>query len=52
MTDIVDEKWDQFLRELIGPIVIGAVSHDGRHSVGVVERTHEMVGAGFACTIW
>lgn len=52
MADVVDEERNQFLRELVGPVVVGAVGHDSRHSVGVMEGTHEMVGAGLAGTVW
>ena len=43
MTDIVDEQRNQLLRELIWSVVVGAVGHDGWHSVCVVESTDEMV---------
>ena len=46
MTDVVDEEGYQFLGELVRPIVIGAVGHNRRHPVGVVEGAHEMVAAG------
>ena len=46
MTDVVDEKWNQLLGELIRTIVVRAVGHDGRHAVGIVESTDEMVGTG------
>ena len=44
MTDVVDEERNQLLWELVWTIVVGTVGHDGRHSVGVVESTHEVVG--------
>ena len=44
MADVVDEERNQLLWELIWTIVVGAVGHDGRHSVSVVESTHEVVG--------
>ena len=43
MTDVVDEKWNQLFRELIGAIVVGAVGHDGGHAIGVVISSHEVV---------
>ena len=48
MTDIVDEEGYKFLGELVRPIVIGAVGHDGRHAVSVMIGTDEMVTARFA----
>ena len=44
---VVDEQWDEFLRELVRPVVVRAVCHHGRHAVCVVESTDEMVGACF-----
>ena len=41
--DVVDKQRDELLRELVRPIVVGAVRDDGGHSIGVVERPHEMV---------
>lgn len=43
VTDVVDEQRDQFFRELVWTIVVGAVGHDGGHSVCVVVGAHEMV---------
>ena len=43
MADIVDEQRDEFLGELIWTVVVRAVGHDSRHSVCVVEGTHEVV---------
>ena len=43
MADVVYEQRYQLLRELIRTIVVGAVGHDGRHAVCVVEGTNEMV---------
>ena len=48
VADVVDEEGYQLLRKLIRPVVIGAVSHDGRHTVGVMVGTDEMVAARFA----
>ena len=44
MADIIDEQRNQFLRELIGAVIIRAVSHHDRHTIGIVEGTHEVVG--------
>jgi len=43
LADVVDKQRDELLRELIRPIVVGTVRDDGGHSVGVMERAHEMV---------
>ena len=45
MTDVVDEERDELLRELVRAIVVGAVGHDGRHSVCVVESAYKVVAA-------
>ena len=44
MADIVDEQRNQLFGELVRTVVVGAVRHDGRHTVGVMERAHKMVG--------
>ena len=44
VTDIVDEKRYQLLRELVGAVVVRAVRHYRRHAVSVMESPHEMVG--------
>ena len=51
VADVVDEQRNQLFGELVGAVVVGAVRHDGRHAVGVVERTDEVVGAGLGCGI-
>ena len=43
MTDVVDEQRNQLLRELVWAVVVRAVSHDGRHTVCIVESTNEVV---------
>ena len=45
VADVVDEERDELLGELVRTVVVGAVRHDGRHAVGIVERANEMVGA-------
>ena len=52
MADVIDEERDKFLWELIGTIVIGAVGHNSRHAVGIMEGTHEVIAASLTCTIW
>ena len=47
VADIVDEQRNQLFRELVGTVVVGTVGYDGRHAVGVVESTDEVVAAGF-----
>ncbi len=51
MTDIVDEKRYQFFRKLIRAVVVGAVGHDGRHSIRVMKGTDKMVARCLACRI-
>ena len=45
MADIVDEQRDELLGELIWTVVVRAVGHDCRHTICVVEGTHEVVAA-------
>ena len=51
VTDVVDEKRNQLFGELVRTVVVGAVRHDGRHAVSVMERTHKVVGTGLTCGI-
>ena len=51
VTDVVDEQRYQLLGELVWPVVVGTVSHHGRHAVGVVERAHEVVAACFGSAV-
>ena len=51
VTDVVDEERDELLGELVRTVVVGAVRHDGRHAVSVMERTHKVVGTGLTCGI-
>ena len=46
VADVVDEERNQLFGELVRTVVVGAVRHDGRHAVGVVERANEVVGTG------
>lgn len=48
VTDVVDEQRNQLLRELIRPVVVRTVRHDGRHAVRVVECPHKVVTARLA----
>ena len=43
VADVVDKKRDELFGELVRTVVVGAVRHDGRHAVGVVECAYEMV---------
>ena len=52
MTDVVDEQRNQLLWELVWTIVVGAVGHDGRHTVCIVESTNEVVRACLGCRLW
>ena len=47
MADVVDEERNEFFGKLIRAVVVGAVRHDGRHAVGVVESAHKVVARGF-----
>ena len=40
---VVDEKRDQLLRKLVRSVVVRAVGNYRRHTVGVMERPHEVV---------
>jgi len=51
VTDVVDEKRDELFGELVRTIVVGAVRHDGRHAVGIVERAHEVIGTSLRSRI-
>ncbi len=46
-----DHERDQFFRELVGAVVVGAARHDDVLAKGVVAGEGEKVGAGFACGI-
>ena len=46
-----DKEWNEFLRELVGSIVIRAVGHDSRHAVCVMEGTHKVVATGLGCRV-
>ena len=48
VTNVVDEQRNQLLRELIRPVVVRTVRHDGRHAVRVVKRPHKVVAARLA----
>ena len=45
--DVVDEKRDQLLRELVRTVVVRAVGNQRRHAIRVVVGPHEVVGRGF-----
>lgn len=45
VTDVIDKQRNELFGELIRTIVVGTVGHDGRHAIGVVEGTHEVVAA-------
>jgi len=49
---IVDEEGYQFLRELVRSVVVGAVGHDRRHTVGVVVGTDKVVGGCLRRAVW
>ena len=55
MADVVDEERYQLLGELVRAVVVGTVGYDGRHPVGIVEGSHEVVARGFRSrigTVW
>ena len=43
MTDIIDKQRNKLLRELIRTIVIGAIRHNRRHAVRIMECTYKMI---------
>ena len=43
MADVVDEERYELFWELVRAIVVRAVGHDGRHAIGIVESTYEVV---------
>ena len=43
VADVVDEKRDELFGELVRAVVVRAIRHDGRHTVGVVEGADEVV---------
>ena len=43
MTDIIDEQRNPLLRELIRTIIIGAVCHNGRHTISIMKSPHKMI---------
>ena len=51
VANVVDEQRYQFLRELIGTVVVRAVGHNDRHAVGVVECSDKMVARCLRCRI-
>ena len=51
MAYVVDEERDELLWELVRTIVVGAVGHDGRHAVSIVESTYKVVAAGLGSRV-
>ena len=51
MADIIDEQRDQLLRKLVRSVVVRAVGHDGRHTIGIVKGTDKMVAARLTRTV-
>ena len=43
MAYIIDEQWNKLFRELVRPVVVGAVRNYARKAIGVVEGPDEMV---------
>ena len=44
--NVIDEQRNQFLRELVGAVVVGAIGHNSRHAEGVVESADKMIRRG------
>ena len=42
-----DHQWDQFLRELPGPVVVGAVGQDDRQAISLSPSLHQVIARGF-----
>ena len=51
VTNVIDEQRNQLFGELVRTVIVTAIRHDSRHAVGIVERTHKVVGTGLACGI-
>ena len=51
VADVVDEQRNQLLRELVGPVIVRTVRHDGRHPVRVVVRTYKVIARCLAGTV-
>ena len=51
MADIIDEQRNQFLRELIGAVVVRTVGDDDGHAIGIMEGTHEVIGRSLGRTV-
>ena len=51
LADIIDKERDQLLGELIRAVVVRAVRHDGRQSVGIVVGSHEVIRRCLRSTI-
>ena len=51
VADVIDKERNQLFGELVRAVVVRAVRDNRRHAVGVVERTHKVVGAGLRCRI-
>ena len=43
VADVVDEQRYQFLRKLVGPLIVRAICYDGRHTGRVKEGQDEKV---------
>lgn len=52
VSDIVDEQWNQFLRELVYTIVIRAICHDSRHTIYILICSYKVVRTCFARAVW
>ena len=48
LENVVDDQWNQLLREMIGAIVVGASGDADRHVIGIAVCHYEMVGTGLA----
>ena len=44
VADVVDEQRYELFGELVGTVVVGAVGHERRHSVGVVVGSYKVIG--------
>src|SRR5690606_2175498 len=52
LNDVVDEKWNELLRKMIRPVVIGTIAYHYRKIVSISIRTYEMIGRCLGCTVW
>ena len=43
ISDVVNEQWDQLLRELIWTVVVRAISYNGWHTISIMVSTNKVI---------